>query len=159
MADFSITSSGRRLLVVNIAGILGGGALLYLVLRVRGALGAFFPLWAVIILWLAGDWFLWRRRGLRELKIDGSRIEIVRGKTGISETMDISAVSEIWLHERGGRKSLQLLMGGRAFRIPGVLTLYPFPKLRLTNDSFDDAEFDELIDRLERLKGGINRLG
>jgi hypothetical protein len=157
--QFRMLASGKRLLGVNLAGILGGGVLLYFILRARGAPGVFLPLFTILALWLAGDWIWWSRKGLREIRLDGSRIEVVRGRAGKMEPIEVSAISEIWLHQRGRRKSLQLLLGGRALRLPGFLTLYPYPKLWLTNDSFVDAEFDELVDRLERLYGRINRLG
>ncbi len=153
-----LVASGKRLAFVNFAGLGLGGFLLWGVFRRKGAPGAFPWTFGILALWLMGDILLWRLNGVRSVRIDGEGLEVRRGWREVPQRIEMGRISEICLHQRGPRRSLQILLGQKAVRIPGILTLYPGPKLWLTDDSFDHEEFSRLIERLEALHGSVRRV-
>ncbi|HEY9054583.1 MAG TPA: hypothetical protein VIO60_07165 [Rectinemataceae bacterium] len=152
---FVLCASGKKLALVNLAGLVLGGALLWGIFRRKGSPGAFPWTFCILALWLMGDIALWELRGVRSVRVDGEGLEVRRGRKGVPQRIEAERISEICLHQRGPRRSLQILLGSKALRIPGFLTLYPGPKLWLTDDSFDHKEFGILIERLEALHGEI----
>lgn len=153
---FVAKASEKKLAVINLIGVLGGGGVLYLIARTRGMGNAFFVLWALLAAWLLGDWYVWRARGVREIRIDARGFEVIRGSRRIATRHDAGEITDLALHTRMNRKSLQIMMGGKVTHIPGIITLYLDPnKIWITSDAFDDSDFDEVVRRLQLLHGKL----
>ena len=153
-----LAASGKRLAFVNVAGLALGGFLLWGIFRRKRAPGAFPWTFGILAFWLLGDLALWQLHGVRSVRIDGEGLEVRRGWREVPRRIEMGRISEICLHQRGPRRSLQILLGQKAIRVPGILTFYPGPKLWLTDDSFDHEEFSRLIERLEVLHGSVRRV-
>jgi len=153
---FVATASEKKIAVINLVGVLGGGGALYLIARAKGMGSSFFILWALLAAWLLGDWLVWRARGVREIRIDSKGFEVVRGLRRTVVRHDAGEITDLALHTRMRRKSLQIMMGGKVTHIPGIITLYLDPnKIWITSDAFEDSEFDEVVRRLQLLHGRL----
>lgn len=153
---FVAKASEKKLIAVNMIGIFAGGGILYLIARTRAMGSAFLILWALLAAWLLGDWLVWRVRGVREIRIDSTGFEVIRGTSRRASRHEAGEITDLALHSRMSRKSLQIMMGGKVTHIPGVITLYLDPnKIWITSDAFDNSDFDEVVRRLQLLHGKL----
>ncbi|MEW6548287.1 MAG: hypothetical protein AB1407_02380 [Spirochaetota bacterium] len=154
---FRMEGSKGRFYGVNAAGALLGGGLLYLILRGREdfSSGAFLVLWILLVAYMAADALVWRSRGVREVEVGPKAFRVRRGTARGWHEYGFAQVSDFHVHSRGARKSVQILLGEKVVKVPGIITLYPGPKIWITSDAFDDGEFEEFIQRMRRGLAGV----
>ncbi len=128
---------------VNAVAALGGAAFLAAMIALRpGIIGSAFPvMYGVFLLYLALDTAYWLWRGVHRAALDGEALHLWRGRALRHERIPLGEFTDAHLHRRMGRRSLQLLRGGRVVRVPGA-TFYPGRKVWITSDAFDNAAFD-----------------
>ncbi|TXT42877.1 MAG: hypothetical protein FD137_2009 [Spirochaetes bacterium] len=136
---------------VNAVGAVLGGGFLFLILRRKEdfSTSTFGILWFILIAYMILDALVWKRRGVREVEVTSLAFKIRRGAE-LWQDFSFDQVSDFHVHVRGSRKSVQILLGEKVLKVPGIITLYPGPKIWITNDAFDDGEFDEFIRRMRR---------
>jgi len=149
---FVLKGKSKRFKTVNIIAAVTGIIILALFIRIPEYGMRFFVFTAPILLfWLIGDYLYWKKRGVRELHIHSNGISVFRGEDMRVTYIRPEQITDIHVHEAGYRTSLNLLLGKKVFRIPGVLTLYPGNRIYLTSDAFDDKEFNEALARIKQL--------
>jgi hypothetical protein len=148
-----IKGTFKSLSIVNIFAAIFGFILLYYWLSVRQSVGLtmFTGAYSVLILYLVSDTVYWFYNGIHEVRIADSYFEILRGKQNKLTKISGSQITDIQYSNQMSRKSLQILLGNKIQRIPGVFTFYPGPKIWLTSDAFDDTEFDKACDLIETM--------
>jgi hypothetical protein len=158
---FYMAGSKGKFFGVNAVGAVLGGGFLFLILRRREdfSSGAFLVLWLLLVAYMVADALVWHSRGVREVEVGSRGFKVRRGTTrpgdGDGDTEGwreyrFDQVSDFHVHARGTRKSVQILLGEKVLKVPGIITLYPGPKIWITNDAFDDREFEEFIQRMRR---------
>jgi hypothetical protein len=142
------------LLVVNVAAALAAGLMLVPVILIRPGItaGAFPVIWGMVVVWLAADTVYWRWRGVHRAVLDGEALHVYRGRTLVCERIPVSAITDVHLHRRLARRSLQILLGGEVTHVPGM-TLFPGRKVWITSDAFDEADFDRFAEAALRYRG------
>lgn len=142
-----LNASFKRLLAVNVAAVGAGAALLAIAIAVRpGLTQRWFPLlFALSVLYLLGDTLYWLWRGVHRVVLERGVLNVYRGLALRHEAISVSRITDVHLHRRLTRRSLQVLLGSHVARVPG-LTLYPGPKIWIVSDAFELSQFDELVE-------------
>lgn len=128
---------------VNVAAAVVGGLLLAVAIGIRPGIGrSSFPLlYGLALLYLAADTVYWVRRGVHAAALEGDTLHVYRGSELRHERIPVAEITDVHLHQRLSRRSLQILLGGRVARVPGA-TFYPGRKVWITSDAFNLREFD-----------------
>lgn len=151
---FTIKASPHSILTTNIGGIIVGGFLFLLLLIFRSLYTmAFFIIgMTIIILYMIIDYAIWKNRGIRKIEIDGNGLTIHRGAKNIMQRIDAAQITDIDVFSKLNRKVVNIMLGGKINKdIPGV-TFFAGPRIRITNDAFDDLDFVKLIERISQFK-------
>lgn len=150
---FVLKGSRKSLFIVNIFATVIGGMLLYYWLQARMSAGvnAFLISYAVLISWMLADALYWIYNGIQEIRIGEDFFEIVRGKKQKVKRYHSTEITDLHFDNRMTRRSFQILLGNKVSSIPGIFTFYPGPKVWLTSDAFNDAEFDLMCDYIEKM--------
>lgn len=132
----------RSVIITNVCAAVGGALLLVLFIALlAGVPLALFPFFfACLVLYLVADTVNWIVRGIVLIRLDGEWLDIYRGASPSQTRIPVGQITDVHLHRRFGRQSLQILLGGEVVRLPGV-TLYPGRKIWVTDDAFDGKEF------------------
>jgi hypothetical protein len=148
-----IKGSIKSLSLVNIFAAILGFILLFYWLSVRQSVGLnmFATGYAIIVIYLISDTVYWVYNGIHEVRIADTFFEILRGKANKLTKINTIQIIDIQYSNQLSRRSLQILLGNKIQRIPGIFTWYPGPKIWLTSDAFDDAEFDKACDLIETM--------
>jgi hypothetical protein len=148
-----IKGSIKSLSLVNIFAAILGFILLFYWLNVRQSVGLnmFATGYAIIVIYLISDTVYWVYNGIHEVRITETYFEIIRGKANKLTKINGIQITDIQYSNQLSRRSLQILLGNKIQRIPGIFTWYPGPKIWLTSDAFDDSEFDKACDLIETM--------
>lgn len=98
-------------------------------------------MYGLFLLYLVLDTAYWLWRGVHRAALGGGALHLWRGRELRHERIALAELTDAHLHRRLGRRSLQLLRGGRVVRVPGA-TFYPGRRVWITTDAFDHADFD-----------------
>jgi len=150
---FIIKASGTDLLAVNVWAFAAGGVLLLALLLVRGlfALALFCGGLCVLAAWLAGDYWLWKKRGIRIVSVDEGGILLFRGEGLRPSRIEAREITGVDVFRKLGRVTLNVLLSGAVNRVlPGV-RVFSGKRIRITSDAFDGREFEALVEELKRL--------
>ncbi|MCK4352060.1 hypothetical protein KAW65_01485 [candidate division WOR-3 bacterium] len=155
---FRMEASASSLLIVNIiGGIVAGGVLLFFLLAIRGLYASliFIVMLLALALYFIIDYLRWRENGIRVIEIDESGINVYRGEQKQLSRIEASQITDINVFKKINRKVVNIILGGKVHKVlPGV-TLFSGPRLRITNDAFEDKDFNTFVDRLKKLKNTI----
>ena len=142
---------------VNVAAAVAGAVLLAMAIAVRPGIGrsAFPVLYGLALLYLAADTVYWMHRGVHAAALEGDTLHVYRGRALRHERIPVAQITDVHLHQRLSRRSLQILLGAKVVRVPGA-TFYPGPKVWITSDAFDLAEFDRFTEAAMRHRPPAN---
>lgn len=148
-----LKGTAGSLVMVNVAAAVMGGLLLAGMIAIRPGIGrsAFPLLYGLALLYLVADTAYWMRRGVHAAALDGDTLHVYRGRGMRHETIALREITDVHLHRRLSRRSLQILLGGTVMRVPGA-TFYPGRKVWITSDAFDVAEFDRFAEAVQALR-------
>lgn len=148
-----LNGTAGSLLMVNVAAAVMGGLLLAGMIAIRPGIGrsAFPLLYGLALLYLVADTVYWMRRGVHAAALDGDTLHVYRGRDLRHEAIAVREITDVHLHRRLSRRSLQILLGATVMRVPGA-TFYPGRKVWITSDAFDLAEFDRFADAVQALR-------
>lgn len=138
---------------VNAAVTLIVGAILYFILFIRRITSsyAYFIILAIIIAYQAMDFLIWYNKGIRRIEVREKRIVLFTGKEMKKQEVAVSDIKNVNLFRKVNRVTVNFLFeGGQAHRAPGV-TLFSGKRLRITNDRFNDKEFDKFLETLNSI--------
>lgn len=141
----------KKLLGVNITGALLGSVILYLWLQIRTLRGLkpFIILYFLLILWLVADVIYWIINGVQQIELHENNLIILRGRKRKRFQIEYDQITDLNIHKRLSRVSLQILLESKVVKIPGIFTFYPGKKIWITSDAFDEKEFNEMCKNLE----------
>jgi hypothetical protein len=150
---FRMEASGSlaEALIVNLGVMIIAAGLLFLLLLVRTifTLGLFIAGIVVIALYLMIDRLVWERSGIRAVEVDPDGINFYRGRERIIVRVEAGQITGINVFRKLNRKVVNIMLGGSASRVMPGVTMFSGPRIRVTNDLFNDREFDEFIERLK----------
>jgi len=149
---FILTGKFSNLVAVNIGGFIMGCLVLipFFFLPGYGTTFLFFA-YPILAIWMFGDAVVWQQKGVHELHISKEGIKVFRGISRRESFVLPEQITDLHVHQRMNRKSLNIMLEQQVQRIPGVFTYYPGKRIHLTNDAFNDKEFDRAIELLEEL--------
>ncbi len=141
----------KKLLGVNITGALLGSVILYLWLQIRTLRGLkpFVILYSLLVLWLVADVIYWIINGVQQIELHENNLIILRGRKRNRFHIEYDQITDLNIHKRLSRVSLQILLERKVVKIPGIFTFYPGKKIWITSDAFDEKEFNEMCKILE----------
>lgn len=150
---FSMTASRSSLLFVNLGGIIVGGLLLLVLLLVRTiySLVLFIAGIGILAVYMAVDYAVWNRRGIRRIDLDREGIALARGNALAVERLDRGRITGIDVFRKLNRVKVVIYTGGASAKITPGVTLFTGPRIMVTNDAFNDAEFAKFISVLKDL--------
>lgn len=148
----------KRLIGVNITGAVLGSVIMYFWMQIRTLRGfkPFIILYSLLLLWLLADVIYWIYNGVHQIDITEKNFQITRGKRKKRIVIEYNQITDINIHKRLSRVSLQILLEKKTVNIPGIFTFYPGKKIWITSDAFDDKEFNKMcemfLDKYNQLK-------
>jgi hypothetical protein len=150
---FSMTASRSSLIIVNLGGIIVGGLLLLVLLLVRTiySLALFIAGTGILAVYMAADYAVWNRRGIRRVDVDREGITLVRGNALKVERLDRGRITGIEVFRKLNRVKVVIYTGGASEKVMPGVTMFTGPRVLVTNDAFVDAEFEKFIGVLKDL--------
>lgn len=154
---FRMTGSRTYQLIVNIAAMIGGTFLMFILMAARLIFTPFLFITGIFILfiYLAVDYSIWLSRGIHMVEIDNNGFSVYYGKEMIPARIDKKQITGINYFKKFNRRIVNVLLGGNSDNsIPGV-TLFSGPRIRITDEAFNDAEFGVFMQLLYDLRQDI----
>lgn len=151
---FTMTGTRYLLFLTNVGAMIGGAILIFFLLTVRFIYDpTLFVLFMMILfIYLFFDYQRWIYRGIHKISITKDGLTLYYGNKLIPLKIDKKQINGIDVFKKMNRRIVNILIGGSADKsIPGV-TLFSGPRIRITDDAFNDAEFRIFIKKLEQLK-------
>ena len=150
-AGFAMDASTSGMVFVNSCGFIVGGILLFVLLLMRGLylLPVFLVMLGILGTYMLMDSLVWKKNGIRRVEVDETGITLYRGKEKKPERLEAEQITGVNVFGKLNRRVVNILTGGSATRIPGV-TIFSGPRVRITNDAFNDSEFDTFIKIIRR---------
>lgn len=151
---FTITGSRYLSFLTNVGAMIGGAILIFFLLTVRLLYDpTLFVLFMIILFfYLYFDHRRWVEKGIHKISITNNGLIVYYGRNLIPSRIDKNQITGINFFKKFNRRIINILLGGQAdTSIPGV-TLFSGPRIRITDDAFNDAEFTIFIKKLEQLK-------
>ena len=158
---FTMTGSRTYRFMVNTGAMVAGIILLFILLVVRLIYNPFIFILGIIILffYLYFDYKRWMKKGIQKIRIDKEGLTVFRGIENNQTRIDVRQITGINVFKKLNRRIVNILLGGYAdSSLPGI-TLFSGPRIRITDDAFNEAAFGIFIEKLRALKPGlINQL-
>ncbi|MGE3063814.1 MAG: hypothetical protein AB7T10_09335 [bacterium] len=147
---FMKSDSEKSQIFVNIGVSLFIGAIIYFLILIRGIFVApiFFLIYLFVIAYMVIDFFVWRKTGIRMIFLNSEGMHIYSGQNEKEEFIPYSSMTNINLHKKGARKVMNILLGGSADRVVPGATLFSGKRKKITNDAFNDKNYEHLIELL-----------
>lgn len=150
---FRMEASEKSFRVVNCFAVFFGAILVFLLLFFRRiyTFGLFVFAIAVILIYMIGDYIVWKKKGIRAIEVDTQGINLYRGKEKRTERIEASQITDINVFKKVNRRIVTILTGGQAYRAPGV-TIFKGSRVGIADDSFDDKQFTIFIEKIKQFK-------
>lgn len=147
---FMKSDSEKSQILVNIGVSLFIGAIIYFLLMLRGIFAppVFILIYLFVIVYMVIDFIVWRKTGIRMIFLNSEGMHIYSGQNEKEELIPYLSITNINLHKKGARKVMNILLGGSADRVVPGVTLFSGKRKRITNDAFDDNNFEHMIELL-----------
>lgn len=151
---FRMEASSRSLFFTNLGGIIVGAVLLFLLLLLRHLyMFILFVIGVIIIvIYMTVDYIIWQKRGIRVIEIDEKGINLYRSKEKRLTKIEAGHITDINFFSKLNRRVVTILTGGTATKIMPGVTTFPGPRIRITDDSFNDKEFTVFMEKLKQFK-------
>ncbi len=157
-STFRMIGSRTYQLVVNIAAMIGGTFLISFLLVVRLIYSPFLFIVCIFILflYLTIDYSIWLNKGIHMIEMDISSFTVYYGKEMIPARIDKRQITGINVFKKLNRRIVNIMLGGYADNtIPGV-TLFSGPRIRITDEAFNESEFGIFVKLLYDMRPDIN---
>lgn len=150
---FTMIGSRASLFLVNLGAIIAGIIILFFLLIIRLIYNPFIFIFGIFVLFLYMyiDYKRWIKKGIQMVSIDAEGLNVYRGEGLIKTRVDKKQITGINVFKKLNRRIVNILLGGYAdSSLPGV-TLFSGPRIRITDDAFNEAEFGIFIEKLRGL--------
>lgn len=155
---FRMTGSRTYQLIVNIAAMICGTFIMFLLMTVRLLFNPFLFILGIFILflYLAIDYSIWLKKGIHMIEIDKNGFTVYYGTEMIPARIDKKQITGINFFKKLNRRIVNVLLGGNAdSSIPGI-TLFSGPRIRITDEAFNESEFGIFVKLLYEMRPDIN---
>lgn len=153
---FRMEAVEKSLISLNLYALAAGGLLIPVLLLLRNIWSAptFLVMFLVLFLYLAWDYMNWIKNGIRAVELEDDGFVFYRGKNMGATRVNFSEVSDINFFEKLNSRVINILLqGGKAFcPLPGI-TLFSGPRIRITDETFDERRFIRFMEILRDIKG------
>lgn len=151
-----MNASRASLIIVNGAGAVLGSGLIYFIMVQRAIfeLKPFLIAIVLLCLYMLFDYLQWNKNGIRKIEIDQEGVLIYRGQKMKETKIKATEIKNLDIFTKINRRVVNIILegGSRNEIIPGFVTTFKGPRERITNDAFDDDEFEVFINLLKRMK-------
>ena len=150
---FTMIGSHSSFLMINILTMIIGTVLLFIFLIIRLLYNPFLFIIGIMILfaYCFFDFKRWLRQGIQMVKIDEGGITIYRGSQMKATRIEKKNITDINVFKKLNRRIVNILLSGYVdSSIPGV-AFFSGPKVKITNDAFNNNEFNVFIQKAEEL--------
>jgi hypothetical protein len=131
---------GVVLTYIYVRMLIGTGYLILTILAV--------PLFAYVF----GDLFVWMKRGVRSVEVDSSGLTIHRMNTQSPSRVEADEVTGVYVSKFLDRTTVNIVLrGGTVKRFMGIKR-YSGPRIRMTNEPYDRAQFLDFVRRVTTLR-------
>jgi hypothetical protein len=159
--DFRMEAVEKSLLSLNSYALAAGGLfiLVLLLLRNMWSIPTFLVMFLILFLYLAWDCLNWNKNGIRTVELKDGAFIFYRGNDMKATRVNYEEVSDINFFGKSNRRVINILLqGGKAFYpLPGI-TLFSGPRIRITDEAFDEHRFTRFMEILRDLKRGENEI-
>lgn len=155
---FRMIGSRTYQLIVSIAAMIGGTFLMFILMTARLIFNPFLFIvgFFLLFLYLAFDYSIWIRKGIHMIEIDKNGFTVYYGTEMIPVRIDKKQITGINFFKKLNRRNLNISLGGNAEdSIPGI-TLFSGPRIRITDEAFNEAEFRVFVKLIYELRPDIN---
>lgn len=153
---FRMEASRTSLLIVNGAGAVFGSGLIYFLITQRAIfeVKAFVVAVILLLLYLLFDYLQWNKNGIRVVEVDQEGLIIYRGNKMEETKIKATEIRDIDVFSKINRKVVNIILEGgkRNVIIPGLITTFSGNRIRITNDAFEDDEFEVFVGLVEKMK-------
>ncbi len=152
---FRIEAKAKYMMYTNFGGIIFGILLLYILLSIRKSYSIILFIVGIfiIVLYMVIDYLIWQKKGIRVIEIDANGINFYKGKDRKLFRVEKSQITEINFFSKLGRRVINIiLIGGKVVHITPWITLFFGPRIRFTDDAFNDNQFTNFVEKLRQLK-------
>lgn len=158
---FQMKASRSSLLIVNGMTALFAVVILYftLVQGFKFNLHALLLSGGLLVLYFIFDTIQWKANGIQMVEVDKESIRVYRGDKMKLTTLRPSDIKDVDVFAKLNRRVLNIMMEGAKKRdiIPGFLAFFTGPRVRITNDAFDEDFFEVFISLVKRMKAQAHR--
>ena len=149
---FRMEARPSSLLMMNIiSGIIIGVVLLLFLLSIeKFYTSIFIVMLLALALYFMIDYLRWRENGIRAIEVDESGINVYRGERKQLSRIEASQIADVNVSQKTSRKVVNIILGGKVHKVLPGITPFNGPRLKVTNDAFDDKDFNTFINRIKK---------
>ncbi|NJD22432.1 MAG: hypothetical protein FIA82_07145 [Melioribacter sp.] len=147
---FTMSGSRTYVLMVSVCAMIAGIILMFILLVIRLIYNPFLFILGIMIfsMYFFFDFKRWMKKGIQKIQIDRNGLTIFRGNENKQTRIDKNQITGINVFKKLNRRVVNILLGGQAnSSLPGV-TLFSGPRIRITDDAFNEAEFGIFMNKL-----------
>ena len=152
---FRMEASRSAMVILNGAGVGFGIIIIYFILaqKLTFAPKLFAILSSLFILYFIVEYFIWKRNGIRAVEVDKNGLRIFRGDKMKVTSVGPGEIMEVDVFSKLNRRVVNILMDGakKVEIIPGMITIFRGPRIRITNDAFNEDYFELFIALIKRM--------
>lgn len=151
--SFSMFGSLSYLLITNIAAMVGGTIILFILLAMRLIYNPFIFILGVFILfiYLVIDYKIWTRKGIHIVAIDKNGLTLFIGDELKLFRIKREEISDVIIKKSFKRIIVTILLGGSTLNVFSGINLLPGNKIKLTDDAFRGVDFKIFIKKINEL--------
>ena len=144
---------GCVLITTNVIIFVFALAMAFLLAMARGFFSFSFIIWAVLGLgvFMGLSYYFEVVKGIKRVEVDQLGLNIYRGKNMKLQRVMFDRVTDVNQFHKGARIVVNIMTGGAVAKGPGV-TFFSGPRVRITNDYFNDDEFSRFLALIGRFK-------
>lgn len=155
---FRMIGSRTYQLIVNIAAMICGTILMFILMIARLLFNPFLFIVGIFILflYLAIDYSIWLNKGIHMIEIDKNGFTVYYGKEMIPSRIDKKQITGINYFKKLNRRIINILLGGITDNTFSGITLFSGPRIRITDEAFNEKEFRVFEKLIYELRQDIN---
>ena len=156
---FSMDASTKGMFFVNGCVYIIGGLVILALSMLRGffSIPAFLVMLAIFAAYMVADNLVWKANGIRRVEIDEEGMTFYRGKDNRPQRIENTQITGIDVFGKFNRRVINIFTGGGAIKpVPGI-TLFSGPRVRITNDLFDNDKFKQFMLIILRFEYGYKQ--
>jgi hypothetical protein len=151
---FRMDGTLKRLLLVYSGAFVIGAVLTYIYVIMLVKMGHLILLILAVPLYIYvfSDLFLWMRKGVRSVEIDSSGLIVYRMNAQTPDRLEADQVTGVYVSRFLDRTTINIVLRGGTVKSFLGIKRYSGPRIRMTNEPYDRAQFLEFTRRVTNLR-------